>query len=98
MQQADSQWAAWAEKKLIYSSDNFIDVGGKLEVKAPEPNRKKQRAGGTMEPMLFHDLPELSWSEMLEALSIPSKGSSRPRASRRRRCAAGRSPRWPFHR
>ena len=44
----------WSDKQLIYGIDNFVDVGGKLEVYAPDHKRKKARADETVEPVLFH--------------------------------------------
>ena len=68
-------------KKLIYGVENFIDVGGKLEVDAPDHRRKKARAGQTVEPVLFHCRPAIFWTEMLDAFNIgvidlcPGKGT-----------------------
>jgi hypothetical protein len=50
--------------------DQLIDVGGKLEVDAPEHKRKPHRTDDTIEPVFFHSLPELFWSEVLEAFNI----------------------------
>ena len=57
-------------KKIIYGNENFIEVGGKLEVDAPEHKRKKQRTDDTQEPVFFHSLPESFWTEMLDAFNI----------------------------
>ena len=68
---AAKQWTStWAEKKTIYGPDHFIDVGGKLETDAPEHKRKKQRTDDSLEPVFFHSLPELFWTEVAEAFSI----------------------------
>ena len=71
LQSASAQWnSTWSDKKLIYGNDNFIDVGGKLDVDAPEHKRKKQRTDDSLEPVFFHSLPELFWAEMLDAFNI----------------------------
>ena len=57
-------------KNLIYGTENFIEVGGKLDVDAPEHKRKKQRTDDTHEPVFFHSLPESFWTEMLDAFNI----------------------------
>jgi hypothetical protein len=71
LQGADEQWnATWAEKKLIYGPENFIDVGGKLEADMPEHTRKKQRTDECMEPVFFHSLPEHFWLQMITCFNI----------------------------
>jgi hypothetical protein len=68
---AERQWCTtWATKKLVLGADQLIEVGGKLEVDAPEHKRKKQRVDDTIEPVFFHSLPERFWLEVLEAFNI----------------------------
>ena len=46
---AEVQWQATrAESKKIFGPEQLIDVGGKLEVGAPEPKRKKPRTDDTV--------------------------------------------------
>jgi hypothetical protein len=66
----ERQWCTtWANKKLIFGP-HLIEVGGKLEVDAPEHKRKKPRMDDTIEPVFFHSLPERFWTEVLEAFNI----------------------------
>ena len=53
-----------------YGIENFIDVGGKLDVDAPDHKSKKLRTEETIEPVFFHSLLEGFWTEMLGAISI----------------------------
>ena len=67
----EEQWRApWGLKKKIFGPEQLIDVGGKLDADAPEPQRKKQRADDTVEPVFFHSMPVIFWTEMLAAFNI----------------------------
>ena len=51
LQNASTQWVLpWKDKKLIYGIDSFIDVGGKLDVDAPDHKRNKTRTDETVNP------------------------------------------------
>jgi len=67
----EQQWRAdWSEKKKIFGPEQFIDVGGKLEVDAPDAKRKKARTDDTIEPVFFHSMPETFYTELLTAFNI----------------------------
>ena len=67
----EEQWRApWGVKKKIFGPEQLIDVGGKLDADAPEPQRKKQRTDDTVEPVFFHSMPVIFWTEMLAAFNI----------------------------
>ncbi len=71
LQNASARWVLpWSEKKLIYGIGYFIVVGGKVDVDAPDHKRKKACMEDTIEPVLFHSIPELFWTEMLDAFNI----------------------------
>ena len=67
----EHQWRAnWSEKKRIFGPEQLIDVGGKLDVDAPDAKRKKARTDDTVEPVFFHSMPETFYTELLTAFNI----------------------------
>jgi hypothetical protein len=66
--------ATWPHKKDIFTAQNLIAVGGKLDIDdediVPETPLKTKRDRDTIEPVFFHALPDSFHTELLGAFPL----------------------------